>query len=197
MKNNWKILSVFLVLVLLITGCSAGETPATEPSTNQNVQLAGPLSLGDKMPELTVTTAQGDTLRLTELLQSKKLVVLNFWFADCIWCIREFPVMEVSYQQYRQDVEIVALNPYDSPNDIAAFQQEHSLSFPMASCSRDLTMAFGVTGYPTSVVIDREGTACLIHPGAITEKAVFDRLFEAFTAEDYSTRLYNSISELF
>jgi peroxiredoxin len=104
--------------------------------------------------------------------------------------------MEASYQKYRQDVEIVALSPYDAPEDIVAFQQEHSLSFPMAACSRDLTIAFGIGSYPTSVVIDRDGRICLIHTGAITQSQVLDKLFETFTAEDYAPRVYNSINEL-
>ena len=199
MKKFWKLVCTVLALSVLFSGCASGNTTETEPTTapQSDAQLSGPLALGDQMPELTVTTVGGEKLTLSRLLEQKKLVVLNFWFADCIWCIREFPVMEASYQQYRDEAEILALNPYDSAETIDRFQQEHSLSFPMALCSRDLTMAFGVTGYPTSVVIDRNGTVCLIHPGAITEKAVFDRLFATFTAEDYTTRLYHSVNDLF
>lgn len=193
MKNFWKILCVILSLMLL-AGCGEKTAPTTEPEVTQ--QQTEAFTLGAQMPELTVTTAQGETLLLSDLLEQKKAVVLNFWFADCIWCIREFPVMEASYQKYRQDVEIVALSPYDAPEEIVAFQQEHSLSFPMAACSRDLTIAFGIGSYPTSVVIDRDGRICLIHTGAITQSQVFDKLFETFTAEDYAPRVYNSINEL-
>jgi peroxiredoxin len=199
MKKTFKLFCILIVL-LLLAGCAAEDVPTKEPSQQGpqlNQQLSGPLSLGDKMPELTVTTAEGETLLLSELLQTKKMVVLNFWYADCIWCVREFPVMEAAYQQYREDVEILALNPFDAAGNIVAFRQEHSLSFPMAGCSRDLIMAFGVSGFPTSVVIDRNGTICLIHSGAITEKFVFDRLFEIFTAEEYSSKIYNSISQIF
>lgn len=195
MRKCWKFISVILALTLLLAGCAGSELPETELSLND--RLTGPIALGDTMPELTVTTADGENLVLSQLLQQKKLVVLNFWYADCIWCIREFPVMEASYQNYKQNVEILALNPYDSPENIAAFQKERSLSFPMASCSRDLTMAFGISGYPTSVVIDREGTVCMIHPGAITDVRVFDKLFETFTAPNYSPKLYHSINDLF
>lgn len=197
MRKSCKLLCAFLALTLLLSGCAGKEAPRQEPELSLNNQLTGPLCLGDQMPELTVTTPEGETLVLSQLLRQKKMVVLNFWYADCIWCIREFPVMEVSYQRYKQDVEILALNPYDAEADIATFQKDHSLSFPVASCSRDLTMAFGINGYPTSVVIDREGTICLIHPGAITESEVFDRLFETFTAENYTTKLYQGISDLF
>ena len=195
MTKIWKLLSLLLA-ILLLWGCTPEEAPAEEPTSSQDAQLSEGVFLGGRMPELTVTTAQGETLVLSELLRQKKVVVLNFWFADCIWCIREFPVMEVAYQKYKQDVEILALNPYDSQAHIADFQEEHSLSFPMASCGRDLAVACGVTGYPTSVVIDRDGRICLIHSGAITESQVFDQLFETFTAEDYTPRVYHSIDDL-
>ena len=192
----WKFLCVVLALMLLLSGCAGRDAAVTEPTTTQESQLPESIALGSKMPELTVTTAQGETLLLSELLQQKKMVVLNFWYADCIWCIREFPVMEVSYQNYKQDVEIIALSPYDSQQAIVSFQEKHSLSFPMASCGRDLVMAFGINSYPTSVVIDREGRICLIHSGAITQTQVFDKLFETFTADDYTPRVYHSINDL-
>lgn len=194
MKKCCKLLCALLALVLLLTACGEQEPSATKPQQPQNP--SGPLYLGDQMPELTVTTAQGETLLLSELLQQKKVVVLNFWFADCIWCVREFPVMEVAYQKYGEDVEILALNPYDSQQQILTFQQEHSLSFPMASCGRDLAVTFGVNSFPTSVVIDREGKISLIHIGAITESQVFDKLFQTFTAEDYTSKVYHSINDL-
>ena len=122
MKTYWKLLCVLLVLVL-ISGCTACEAQPSEPQLSLDSQLTGPLVLGDRMPELSVTTPEGDSLVLSQLLQQKKVVVLNFWYADCIWCVREFPVMEVSYQKYKQDVEILALNPFDSTQSIAAFQE--------------------------------------------------------------------------
>lgn len=196
MVKSCKILCAVLALMLMLSGCAAQEPAETQPSTTTQQQQGYSLSLGSKMPDLTLTTAQGENIQLYELLQQKKMVLLNFWFADCIWCIREFPVMEVAYQNYKQDVEIIALSPYDSQEAIVAFQQEHSLSFPMGQCGRDLVMGFGINGYPTSVVIDREGVICMIHSGAITESQVFNKLFQTFTAEDYTSRVYHSINDI-
>lgn len=194
MIKTLKATALFLSLFFLLCGCSKPSDP--EPQLTEVSQITGPLTLGSKMPELTVTTADG-TITLSKLLQEKKMVMLNFWFADCSWCLKEFPVMEVSYQDYRQDAEILALNPYDSADAIAEFQQAHSLSFPMSTCSQELAYALGIHGYPTSVVIDREGTICLIHSGAITDTWIFDRIFEVFTAEDYTSRTYSELMELF
>lgn len=197
-----SVIAAVMLLALLFSGCAEEkQEPTSTPETSTVPQqseetVATSTTLGGRVPEMTFTDAQGNEISLETLLQEKKLVVLNFWFADCGWCRKEFPVMEVSYQRYRSDVEILALNPYDSEDTIAAFQEENSLSFPMLSCSRDLAIAFGINGYPTSVCIDREGTISLIHSGAITDTAVFDQLFETYTAEDYRSRVFNSITEL-
>ena len=196
--NKYAKLMAFLLSALLLLSACGGQNDYAPEDTQPTLssQLSGPLTLGSKMPELTFTTDDGE-IKLSQLLQEKKMVMLNFWFADCIWCQREFPAMEVSYQKYRDKLEIIAVNPYDSAQVIRDFQKENALSFPMTSCSVDLANALGVNGYPTSVVIDREGTICLIHPGAVTDTAIFDGLFDIFTADDYTPRVYNSLQEIF
>jgi peroxiredoxin len=197
--NLFRLIALLVLLCLFTAGCgdpAAEPETSTEDTTETTTEPVTSTTLGGKVPDMTFTTPAGEQIRLYDLLQEKKLVVLNFWFANCGWCRREFPVMEISYQRFREDVEILALNPYDSQEVIAAFQKENSLSFPMVSCSEDLAIAFGVDGYPTSVCIDREGTISLIHAGAITDAKVFDQLFETYTADDYRSRIYNSLHEL-
>ena len=197
LKRRMTALSLALLLIGCLTACGTSERNTAASTQSSTVApFDGSPELGDTMPELTFTTAEGETVSLSQLLGEKKLVVLNFWFANCTWCLREFPVMEVAYQRYQQDVEILAVNPVDSASDIRAFREEKAYSFPMAPCSRELALSFGVTGYPTSVFIDREGTICLIHTGAITDVSVFDRVFETFTADDYQQKLYKSVEEL-
>lgn len=189
--------AALLLLLILLTGCAGeGDGELPNPTPESQSELLTYTGLGGVMPEMTVTTAHGETLKLSELLQEKKLVVLNFWFEDCPWCLKEFPVMELAYHRYQQDVEIIALNPVDSAQAVAAFQTKSSLSFPMAACPRSWAVEMGVGAYPTSVFIDRDGVVCLIHRGAITNTETFYTLFETFTADDYERKIYNDISEL-
>jgi peroxiredoxin len=199
MKKPFISLIACTLSVVLLAGCGASQERETEkPSVTEATGSTIPtsLTLGATLPDLTFTDGEGRTVSVQSILEEKKLVVLNFWFADCGWCRKEFPVMEVAYQSHREDVEILAVNPYDSEAAIADFQKENSLSFPMLSCSEELAVAFGVNGYPTSVCIDREGKISMIHAGAITDAEVFSRLFETYTSPDYRSRVYNSIYEI-
>lgn len=192
-----KMLAI-LALAIVLTGCAAPAAPteASQTEPTQTTEEGYGTGLGQKVQDFTVTTVEGEALRLSEILAEKELVVLNFWFADCPWCVKEFPVLELAYSRYREDVEVLALTPYDSKTTAAAFAEDRSLSFPVATCYESFAQAFGVNGYPTSVFIDREGRVSLIHAGAITNAEVFSAAFEAYTAEDYTHATHYTIEEL-
>ncbi len=157
------------------------------------------LGLGDVMYDFTVTTPDGTKITLSEMLKEKKMVLLNFWYTGCSWCVTEFPYMEEAYQMYKDDVGIVAVDPLgETDAAIASFPSSYNLSltFPLAACPTSWANTFGITGYPTSVIIDRYGVICLVEAGAITSLTPFTSLFETMTAEDYEQKLYNNVGEL-
>lgn len=185
-----------MAMVLLLSGCVSRE-PAEQDATVPTTQSVGAFpGLGGTMPEMTFTTADGRTMTLSALLEEKELVVLNYWFEDCPWCIREFSVLELAYQKHRNAVEVVALNPADGAAKVQAYQQKSGLSFPLVACPRAWAMEAGVSAYPTSIFIDRDGVVCLIHVGAITTQEAWNSLFDAFTGDDYQRKVYGSVSEL-
>lgn len=157
------------------------------------------LKVGDVMYDFTVTTPDGTAITLSEMLQEKKMALINFWYTSCSWCVTEFPFMEQAYQQYQDKVGIVALDPLGESNEaIAAFpaSQGLSLTFPLAGCPTTWANTFGISGYPTSVIVDRYGVIVLVEPGAITSLRPFTSLFETLTADDYEQKLYGSIGEI-
>ena len=158
--------------------------------------MGSSLKTGDVMYDFTVTTPDGIKLTLSEILAEKKLVLLNFWYVGCSWCVEEFPYMQQAYEQYIDDVAIIALNPTDNDSAISMFQSQYGLTFPMASCPTAWTQAFGIQGYPTSVFIDRYGVICLVEEGAITSLRPFTHAFEHFTSEPYQQGVYGNLGEL-
>lgn len=155
-------------------------------------------NLGDVMRDFTVTTTENKTFTLSEILKDKKAVLINFWYTTCSWCITEFPLMQAAYEKYSDDLAIIALDPYqdDTLVDIKSFQSQMGLTFDVAQDFTSLSTAFNVTGYPTSVVIDRYGVISMIEAGAITSERAFDVLFEHFTAENYEQKLIYNYADI-
>ena len=155
------------------------------------------LGLGDIMYDFSVTAADGSTVTLSEMLEEKEMVLINFFFTTCGPCANEFPYMEEAYQLYKDTVGVIALDPLDDNATVASYQQSMGLTFPMAACQAAWSQTFGITGYPTSIVVDRHGVICLIEVGGLTSLRPFSSMFEHFTGDDYEQKIcYNGVADV-
>lgn len=155
------------------------------------------LALGDAMPDFTITGADGTKYVLSELLKEKKVVVLNFWFLNCEPCKMEFPYLQEAYDLLRDDIAVLALNPYDGDKaEVSAFQANNGYTFTMAKCDPRWSKMMKVDAYPTTVVIDRYGNICLVHRGMVTETQTFLNMFGYFVSDSYEQTFVKSLSEL-
>ena len=159
--------------------------------------LAGAtLGLGDVMYDFSVVTPEGETITLSQMLEEKDMVLMNFWYTTCTWCVKEFPYMEEAYQQYSDKIGIIAVNPFEEDPAIESFQAQYGLTFPMAKCPSSWSAAFNISGYPTSIIIDRYGVISLIEAGGVTSIRPFINLFEHFSGDDYEQKLFTALAEL-
>lgn len=159
------------------------------------------LNLGDIAYDFSVTTPDGTTVTLSEELQTKEVVVLNFWYNGCSACEYEFPYMEEAYQMYKDKVSIIAVDPLYDNNSTEGYQESRGLTFTMASVQNTWTSAFNVNGanvdgYPTTIVIDRYGRICMIEEGALTALRYWTSIFDHFTGDDYEQKLILTADDL-
>ena len=154
-------------------------------------------ALGDIMYDFTVTTVDGKKFNLSETLEEKDAVLINFWFSTCSPCINEFPYLESAASKY-EDIAVIALNTYatDDEEAVKLFKSTYELSLDMAKADDDIFSAFGTGGYPTSVVVDKYGTICLIEVGGLPSEKPFLAVFDHFTSDNYEQKLFESIDEL-
>ncbi|MBP3666663.1 MAG: redoxin family protein [Clostridia bacterium] len=193
-----------------LTG-TATEISVTSAVIDNTDHSGKSYQLGDVMRDFSVVDSDGNTQKLSELLKTKKMVLINFWYTTCSWCVKEFPYMDAVYQQYKDEIEIVALNHStlqgDSEEGIKNFKNNFytdyvggeatgGLSFPMAKDYTNMGPAFALEGYPTSVIVDRYGVICMIEAGGIVSEAPFVAMFEHFTAENYEQKIFHSLEEL-
>lgn len=180
--------------------------------------------LGDIIHDFSVTTIDGQTWTLSEVLKEKDAVMINFWYTTCTYCIGEFPDLEASYQKYAEDMGIIAINGHsqetivDVQNFVSQFKDRFYTYYPVADESEkeDLKLSFPIAkdsvttpvedpfeaaygdswGNPVSVIVDRYGVISMIHLGALPSERHFNTIFEYFTAEDYKQTLVKNVDSL-
>lgn len=98
-----------------------------------------------------------------------KVVVLDFWYRGCGWCIRAMPQMKQLTDDFAaQAVAILGINS-DSDLDDARFVIDRlKLNYPTlknGDGEDKINMKYKIHGWPTLVVIDKKGVVRHIHFG--------------------------------
>ncbi|MBQ2244789.1 MAG: TlpA family protein disulfide reductase [Oscillospiraceae bacterium] len=124
------------------------------------------LGLGDLMYDFTLTTPTGKIFNLSQTLQEKELVLLEFWYTGCRPCATSFTALEVVYSQLKDRIAVIGADPLEDAATVSGYKKH---SFPLAPCPSSWTDIFGITMYPTTVLIDRWGVIRYIHRGAISD----------------------------
>lgn len=150
--------------------------------------------LGDAVLDFSLTGPDGTVYTLSDLLQTKKAVVLNFWYLNCDPCKEEFPHIQQAYEQYSDQIAFLAVNPYDGDDQsVAAFKADNGYTFPVLKGDVRWSHMFSISAFPLTVVIDRYGNLCLTHSGSVPDANTFMNLFAYFSAEDYVQEYFRSV----
>jgi thiol-disulfide isomerase/thioredoxin len=105
-----------------------------------------------------------------------KVLVLDFWYRGCGWCMRAMPQVKEVAKHYRgRPVAVFGMNNDRKEEDARFVVEKMALEYPVLR-SDELPARYGVTGFPTLVVIDQEGKIADVHIG------YSDHLFEDVTA---------------
>ena len=155
------------------------------------------LGAGSIMQELEVTTPDGETIKVSQLLKEKKVVMLNFFFLSCQPCKNEFPFMQEAYAAAGEDVAIIALTPVDNDDEaIKKYAKELGLTFYVAKCDSRWEQVFSISQYPTSVVIDRYGMISLVHNQSVPNKETFEAIFNFYKADTYKQQVVRFVEDI-
>lgn len=114
---------------------------------------------GDLAPTFETMTIGRDTLRLVDL--RGRYVLLEFWGTWCSPCVAYAPRLAALYARYPRDrFEIVGV-ALDQAEAVREFTEARGLAWPQVvepnRAGRPVTDLYGVSGYPTTFLIDPEG----------------------------------------
>jgi peroxiredoxin len=103
-----------------------------------------------------------------------KIVVFNFWFMACPPCIAELPGLNKVVEMYKDksDIEFISFTLDSEDELLKYFFPNNSLSFEIISDAKNIIFdVFKIKwGFPTSMVVDKNGMIHLITSGGNTNE---------------------------
>ena len=121
-----------------------------------------------------------------------KVIFLNFWATWCGPCRNEMPDIQKLYEEYSaqgEDAEVVILGvagpgigQEGSADEIASFMEENGYTYPvLMDESGEMFSQYGISAFPTTFMIDKDGNVYGYVPGQMTEdimRSIIDQTLE-------------------
>ena len=132
------------------------------------ISIAG-LGTGSQAPGFELEAADGTMVGLDDYLG--EVVLINFWATWCAPCRIEMPLLQSTFESLEDQGFVVLGIDFDEPADlVASFGDELGLTFPLLlDPGGKVQQQYKVRGYPTTVILDREGRIQSFHIGVLTQ----------------------------
>jgi thiol-disulfide isomerase/thioredoxin len=155
--------SVLMTLVLECMLCSIEAAAQELPDT---LSVAG--KKGTSYPGFRLRNGEGE---LTSDQLRGKVIWINFWFEACKPCMAEMGAIDDVVRSLRNREDFVMLSlTWDDQQAIRRVREKFPMPYPVYSVSEETCARLnGGRGYPTNVVIDKQGLIRYIAVGGKTD----------------------------
>lgn len=111
--------------------------------------------VGETPSDFTLKSLEGQTVNLQDY--KGQIVLLNFWFVGCKPCIMEMPELNDIVADFESEgVNFLAIG-LDNPERVNKFLETNAFEYHLLPNGRRVANQFGVTSYPTHLLLNREG----------------------------------------
>jgi peroxiredoxin len=152
-------LFVLAILALMPPAFAAGEPACNASGRKANLNF-------------TLQDVNGKPVRLSQY--RGRVVLLNFWATWCGPCRIEIPWLMDLYRRHRErGLVVLGVSVDAAVPRVKPFAQQLKINYPVliGAGRDDLSAAFGpFRGFPTSVIVARDGTICVRHIGIATRE---------------------------
>lgn len=160
----WPITLAAAALVgLLAYGVtSVGPDTSLDESLQQGKRVEAPVA---ELPRL----GANGTGSLAD--EKGKVVVLNVWASWCGPCQSEMPLLQRTHEKIAsQGGLVLGIDTQEPPENALDFLSEKRITFSsLRDRDREYGRKFGISGYPETFLIDREGRVAALRRGPVTQ----------------------------
>lgn len=113
---------------------------------------------------------QGVNFKLSDHLG--EVVFLNFWFIGCPPCMGEIPDINKLYRMYKDSNVVIISLAADKVEKLLKFNEgkysrpPEKIEYPIIADCQKIAEKYKVTGFPTSIFIDKKGIIRIVSSGA-------------------------------
>jgi len=186
-----KLFYLILVLMLIVAGCKKKEpeppqqakVEAGEKPTKPTGDKAPTSPSAKSAPSFTLQDLKGNQISLSDF--QGKVVILDFWATWCPPCVIEIPHFIELYEQYKdKGFAMVGISlDRQGVGVVESFVRKYRVNYPILMTDGQVDRVYGgITGIPTTFVIDRAGNIRRKYVG-YRNKAVFEADIKALLAE--------------
>ncbi|GAB3921810.1 TlpA family protein disulfide reductase [Mucilaginibacter myungsuensis] len=145
------ILNSVLATLCLFSSASAQDSPNS------------PLTIGDRLPDLTITNVQHyktPTLKLSAF--KGKAIIIDFWATWCAPCVKMVPKMDSLQTKYADQLQFISVSTQPAATVNAFYkrieqQQKFQITVPSVTDDRALSALFPYQYLPHYVWINKKG----------------------------------------
>lgn len=176
--SRWGVMAFLTVAVIGLMVVQSCASPSLAVPGGQQEPIVG-VNIGQIAPDFTLADLDGNKVSLDDF--RGKVVFINFWASWCPPCRAEMPEIESVHQDYKDKGVVTIGVDIQEPEDVVRkYVSEGGFSWTFVlDKTGEVARRYNITGIPTSFFIDREGVIRAVNIGAMTKRAMEDRLAEA------------------
>jgi len=128
-------------------------------------------------PDFELKTTRGERFQLSENI-GKKIIVLNFFATWCGPCREEMPELNSYFNAHKADsFLLLGIDAEEKQDRVDAFLSDLKIDFPAGVDAGPIQKQYGVSAFPTTVLIGVDGKVQFYEAGALANAEVaFDNL---------------------
>ena len=181
----WVPVAAGIVLGLGLGAVIFYGVPARAVESQPEVELqAAPVNepgllTGSPAPGFELMRSDGGSVRLEDY--RGQVVLLNFWATWCLPCRSEMPLIQQTYEKLGGQGFVALGVNFDEPAELVTeFGNELQIGFPLLlDPGGEVQRLYRVIGYPTSVILDRQGRIVAYHIGILAKSQLDEYLKQA------------------
>lgn len=130
--------------------------------------------LGKAAPALSGRELDGGTFNLSQ--HRGQIVVVNFWASWCVPCVKEAPELSAfAWRERHRGVILIGVVFNDTLSSARSFEHRYGSLYPsLTDPGGAMANSYGVSGPPTTFVIDRHGRVAITLLGPASAKQLLN-----------------------